>query len=328
MSTQTEHFPRPTALRRVLQAFVDIRELTLIVLIALIVIVMANINPYFFSFSNFRAVAVGMAPTAVIVIGMAILLASGGFDLSVGSVMALSSTVVAMLLLAGLSIPLAVTCGLLLGAVAGVANGLLVTGLGINPLIATLGTMSIARGIALVLTEGFSVSSLPQGFAWIGKAELGGFPVIVLFTLALVVVFDLAVRHTRFFRQVYFIGANEKAALLSGIHVTRVRIIAYALTGVLAALAGVLLASRLMSGTPTAGNGIELQVLAAAVIGGASLRGGEGTILGAFLGVVFVALINNAMTMLAVSIYWQMIVIGTVLVAAVALDMLIRRHRG
>ncbi|NDW43789.1 ABC transporter permease [Ruegeria sp. PrR005] len=328
MSTQTEHFSRPTSLRRVLQAFVDIRELTLIVLIALIVIVMANINPYFFSFSNFRAVAVGMAPTAVIVIGMAILLASGGFDLSVGSVMALSSTVVAMLLLAGLSIPLAVLCGLLLGAVAGVANGLLVTGLGINPLIATLGTMSIARGIALVLTEGFSVSSLPQGFAWIGKAELGGFPVIVLFTLALVVVFDLAVRHTRFFRQVYFIGANEKAALLSGIHVTRVRIIAYALTGVLAALAGVLLASRLMSGTPTAGNGIELQVLAAAVIGGASLRGGEGTILGAFLGVVFVALINNAMTMLAVSIYWQMIVIGTVLVAAVALDMLIRRHRG
>lgn len=327
-TTQTDLSRRPTAMRRILQAFVDVRELTLIVLIAAIIIVMANINPYFFSFSNFRAVAVGMAPTAVIVIGMAILLASGGFDLSVGSVMALSSTVVAMLLLTGMPIPLAVGCGLILGAVAGVGNGLLVTGLGINPLIATLGTMSIARGIALVLTEGFSVSSLPQGFAWIGKAELGGFPVIVLFTLALVLVFDLAVRHTRFFRQVYFIGANEKAALLSGIHVTRVRIIAYALTGFLAALAGVLLASRLMSGTPTAGNGIELQVLAAAVIGGASLRGGEGTIFGAFLGVVFVALINNAMTMLAVSIYWQMIVIGTVLVAAVALDMLIRSKRG
>ena len=242
--------------------------------------------------------------------------------------MALSSTVVAMLLLAGLSIPAAVICGLILGVVAGVLNGLLVTGLGINPLIATLGTMSIARGIALVLTEGFSVSSLPSGFAWIGKADIGGFPIIVLFTLALVIVFDLAVRHTRFFRQVYFIGANEKAARLSGIHVNRVRIIAYALTGFLAALAGILLASRLMSGTPTAGNGIELQVLAAAVIGGASLRGGEGTILGAFLGVVFVALINNSMTMLAVSVYWQMIVIGSVLVAAVALDMLIRNKRG
>lgn len=313
--------------RRVLQAFIDIRELTLIVLIAAIIIVMSNVNPYFFSFSNFRAVAVGMAPTAIIVIGMAILLASGGFDLSVGSVMALSSTVVAMLLLTGMSIPLAVLCGLALGGVLGVANGVLVTGLGINPLIATLGTMSIARGIALVLTEGFSVSSLPQSFAWIGKADIGGFPVIVLLTLALVILFDLAVRHTRFFRQVYFIGANEKAAMLSGINVTRVRIILYALTGVLAALAGVLLASRLMSGTPTAGNGIELQVLAAAVIGGASLRGGEGTILGAFLGVVFVALINNTMTMQAVSIYWQMIVIGGVLIAAVALDMLIRGKR-
>ena len=177
-------------------------------------------------------------------------------------------------------------------------------------------------------TRRLDFSSLPPSFAWIGKASLGGFPVIVLLTLLLVIFFDLAVRHTRFFRQVYFIGANEKAAILSGIHVDRVRITLYALTGVLAALAGVLLASRLMSGTPTAGNGIELQVLAAAVIGGASLRGGEGTILGAFLGVVFVALINNTMTMLAVSIYWQMIVIGGVLVAAVALDMLIRSKRG
>ena len=328
MTAQANLPTKRPLLRRVLQAFVDIRELTLIVLIASIIIVMSNVNPYFLSFSNFRAVAVGMAPTAIIVIGMAILLASGGFDLSVGSVMALSSTVVAMLLLTGMPIPLAVLCGLVLGGAVGVVNGVLVTGLGINPLIATLGTMSIARGIALVLTEGFSVSSLPASFAWIGKADIGGLPVIVLFTVLLVVLFDLAVRHTRFFRQVYFIGANEKAAMLSGIHVTRVRIILYALTGVLAALAGVLLASRLMSGTPTAGNGIELQVLAAAVIGGASLRGGEGTILGAFLGVVFVALINNTMTMLAVSIYWQMIVIGGVLVTAVALDMLIRSKRG
>lgn len=328
--TMTAHANTPVKrplFRRILQAFVDIRELTLITLITVIIVVMANINPYFFSFSNFRAVAVGMTPTAIIVIGMAILLASGGFDLSVGSVMALSSTVVAMLLLTGMPIFIAVLCGLIMGGVIGVANGVLVTSFGINPLIATLGTMSIARGIALVLTEGFSVSSLPSSFAWIGKASFGDFPVIVIVTLVLVVLFDLAVRHTRFFRQVYFIGANEKAAMLSGIHVNRVRIILYALTGILAAFAGILLASRLMSGTPTAGNGIELQVLAAAVIGGASLRGGEGTILGAFLGVVFVALINNTMTMLAVSIYWQMIVIGGVLIMAVALDMLIRSKR-
>lgn len=315
-------------LKRVVKAFVDVRELTLIVLIAIILIVMSWLNQYFFSTANFRAVAVGMTPNAIIVIGMAILLASGSFDLSVGSVMALSSTVVAMLLLGGMSIPLAALCGIILGAAVGFVNGILITGLGINPLIATLGTMSITRGIALVLTEGFSVSSLPADFAWIGKAAIGGFPVLVLVTLVLVIGFDLAVRHTRFFRQIYFIGANENAAMLSGIHVNRVRIVAYILTSMLAALAGILLASRLMSGTPTAGNGIELQVLAAAVIGGASLRGGEGTILGAFLGVVFVALINNSMIMLAVSIYWQMIVIGAVLVCAVALDMLIRGSKG
>ncbi|MCV0426985.1 MAG: ABC transporter permease [Roseibium sp.] len=311
---------------RVISACLHTRELTLLLMILGIVVMMSFVTPYFLSASNFRAVAVGMTPTAIIVIGMAILLASGGFDLSVGSVMALSSTVVALLLLAGVPMPVAVILGLLLGAVAGLVNGILITMIGINPLVATLGTMSIARGIALVLTEGFSVSSLPPAFGYIGKASLLGIPLLVILTLSLIILFDLAVRHTRFFRQIYFIGANEKAAMLSGIAVNRVRIIAYILTGVLAALAGVLLASRLMSGTPTAGNALELQVLAAAVIGGASLRGGEGTILGAFLGVVFVALINNAMTMLAVSIYWQMIVIGAVLVCAVALDMLVRRQ--
>ncbi|WP_297585720.1 ABC transporter permease [Roseibium sp.] len=316
----------PSLMSRVISACLHTRELTLLLMILGIVVMMSFVTPYFLSASNFRAVAVGMTPTAIIVIGMAILLASGGFDLSVGSVMALSSTVVALLLLAGVPMPVAVILGLLLGAVAGLVNGILITMIGINPLVATLGTMSIARGIALVLTEGFSVSSLPPAFGYIGKASLLGIPLLVILTLSLIILFDLAVRHTRFFRQIYFIGANEKAAMLSGIAVNRVRIIAYILTGVLAALAGVLLASRLMSGTPTAGNALELQVLAAAVIGGASLRGGEGTILGAFLGVVFVALINNAMTMLAVSIYWQMIVIGAVLVCAVALDMLVRRQ--
>lgn len=316
----------PSLMSRAISACLHTREITLLLMILAIIVVMSFVTPYFLSASNFRAVAVGMTPTAIIVIGMAILLASGGFDLSVGSVMALSSTVVALLLLAGVPIPAAVGLGLLLGAAAGLANGILITVIGINPLVATLGTMSIARGIALVLTEGFSVSSLPAAFGYIGKASLFGIPLLVILTLSLIILFDLAVRHTRFFRQIYFIGANEKAAILSGIAVNRVRIIAYILTGVLAALAGVLLASRLMSGTPTAGNALELQVLAAAVIGGASLRGGEGTILGAFLGVVFVALINNAMTMLAVSIYWQMIVIGAVLVCAVALDMLVRRQ--
>ncbi len=306
-----------------IQRIVRTREITLLCVIIAIIVVMSFASPYFLSLNNFRAIAIGMAPTAIIVIGMAILLASGGFDLSVGSVMALSSTLVALLLIAGVSIPIAVFAGILLGGVTGLINGVLITSVGINPLVATLGTMSIARGIALILTEGFSISNLPKAFGYVGRADILGIPLLVIIALGLVLVFDLLVRHGRFFRQIYFIGANEKAAMLSGIAVNRVRIVAYVLTGMLAALAGVLLASRLMSGTPTAGNALELQVLAAAVIGGASLRGGEGTILGAFLGVVFVALINNSMTMLAISIYWQVVVTGAVLIAAVTLDMLV-----
>lgn len=324
MSTALPAADRNSLATRMVRVFVETRELTLLALIALIIIAMTFLSPYFLSIANLRAIGLGMAPTAIIAIGMAILLASGGFDLSVGSVMALASTVVAMMVIAGFPIPVAVIAAMTVGAAVGLANGFLVTWININPLIATLGTMSIARGIALVLTEGFSVSNLPPSFGYIGRSSWLGIPALLWITVVLVIIFDLAVRHTRFFRQIYFVGSNEKAARLSGIPVNKVRIVAYALTGALAAFSGVLLASRLMSGTPTAGNALELQVLAAAVIGGSSLRGGEGTILGAFFGVVFVALINNAMTMLAVSIYWQMIVIGAVLVIAVAIDMLIR----
>jgi ribose transport system permease protein len=228
-------------------------------------------------------------------------------------------------LLSGVPIPFAILAACAVGLGIGALNGLIVTVLGVNPLIATLGTMSMARGVALVFTEGFSLSSLPAGFAVFGKAQILGLPLMAWIMLVIVVLGDIGLRRTRFLRQVYFIGGNERAAALSGIPVARVRVICFMLSGLLAAVAGILLASRLMSGTPTAGNALELQVLAAAVIGGASLRGGEGTVLGAFLGVVFVALISNAMTMLAVSIYWQMIVTGFVLIVAVAVDMLARR---
>jgi ribose transport system permease protein len=272
--------------------------------------------------------AIGLVPTAIITIGMTLLLVSGAFDLSVGSVLALTGTVVALLIVRGAPVVVAVPITALAGAGIGLVNGVLVTRLSVNPLVATLGTMSVARGLALVLTEGYSVSGLPPSFGFMGVASWFGVPIMVVITIAMIVVADLALRHTRALRQLYYVGSNETAARLSGISVDLVRIVAFVATSLLATLAGILLASRLMAGTPTAGSGLELQVLAAAVIGGASLRGGEGTVLGGFLGVVFVALINDAMTMLAVSIYWQMVVIGVVLTVAVALDMLVRRRQG
>lgn len=305
----------------------QMRELVLFILILGIIAGMAIASPFFLSLANFRAMAAGLVPTCIIVVGMTYLLVSGGFDLSVGSVMALASTVGAFLLTLGWGIPGAVVGALLLGVGIGAVNGVLVTLFSINPLIATLGSMSVARGVALIMTEGFSLSSLPKSFGLAGNYTLLGMPVMVWLMLAIVILGDIGLRRTAYFRQIYFIGNNEQAARLSGINVAGVRLVAYTLSGLLAAVAGVLLASRLMSGTPTAGSGLELQVLAAAVIGGASLKGGEGTVLGAFLGAVFVALVNNAMTMLAVSIYWQMIVTGGILVAAVGIDMLGRRRR-
>ena len=304
------------------------REIPLLGLIAVVVLVMSIASPYFFSASNFRAMAIGLVPTAIIAIGMTLLLVSGAFDLSVGSALALTGTIVALLVVSGLPVVVAVPITALAGAAIGLVNGVLVTRLSVNPLVATLATMSVARGLALVLTEGYSVSGLPPSFGFVGVASWFGIPIMVVIAIAMVVAADLALRHTRALRQLYYVGSNETAARLSGIRVDLVRIVAYVATSLLATLAGILLASRLMAGTPTAGSGLELQVLAAAVIGGASLRGGEGTVLGAFLGVVFVALINNAMTMLAVSIYWQMVVIGVVLAVAVALDMLVRRRQG
>ncbi|GAB4575679.1 MAG: sugar ABC transporter permease [Anaerolineae bacterium] len=310
----------------ILDVFARTRELTILVIIIITMIVMSNLNQYFLTPSNFRAMAIGFAPTAIIAVGMAVLLVSGGFDLSVGAVLALSGTVVAKLMLAGLSQPLAILAVLIMGGFIGLINGLLVTKVGVNPLVATLGTLSVARGISLVLTEGYSVIGLPTSFGAVGSESLFGVPYMVVIMLVIVLVGDLMLRHTRFFRQVYYIGSNETSARLSGIPVDRVKIFTYMLTAVLSALSGVLLASRLMAGTPTAASGMELQVLAASVIGGASLTGGEGSVLGAFLGVVFVGMISNAMTMLAVSIYWQQVVTGVILIAAVAIDMLIRRR--
>jgi ribose transport system permease protein len=318
--------PDRKSIKKMLFTLVKAREITLLTLIVVTIIVMSQLSPYFLTASNFRAMAIGLCPTAIIVVGMTILLVSGGFDLSVGSVMALSGTVVALLIMQGYSVEVSVLMTFALGACIGIVNGLLVTKIGINPLVATLGTMSVARGAALVLTDGASISGLPDGFGAVGSTDVGNIPLMVIIMLVVVVVGDLALRHTRYLRQVYYIGANEVAAKLSGIRVDQVRIVAFSLTGLLAALAGMMLASRLEAGTPTAGNALELQVLAAAVIGGARLGGGEGTVLGAFLGAVFVGLVSNAMTMLQVSALWQMVVTGIVLVAAVAIDMLLRNR--
>jgi ribose transport system permease protein len=305
----------------------EFRELAMIVILGVSVLVMSQLSSNFLTMGNLRAVVIGLVPAAIIAIGMAVLLASGGFDLSVAAVMALCGTVAAWLSVHGVGVVASIALTLLLGLGIGSVNGALVTFVRVNPLIATLGTLSIARGLALVMTEGYNISDLPSSFVQLGEGDHLGFPWMVWIMLGLVVLGDLALRHTRFLRQVYFIGGNERAARLSGIRVDALRVFCYMLSGTLAALAGVLLAARLSTAVPTAGEGLELQVIAAAVIGGASLAGGEGTVLGAVLGVVFLSLISNALTLLSVSIFWQQVTTGIVLIVAVSLDMLLRRRQ-
>ncbi len=302
-----------------------VREMVMVILILLAGVLMSIISPYFLSWTNFVAISRGFAMEGLVVVGMSILLISGSFDLSVGSIMALAGIVAAWLMVkAGAYQIVAVLGGVGVGGMAGLVNGLIVSKIKVNPLIATLGMMSVARGICLGFTEGRPVINVPLDFAWYGQGSLAGFPVPFLIMLTIVVIVDLTLRHSRPLRQLYYVGGNDAAARLSGINVDRVILLGFIASGCFAALAGILSMARLQSGIPTAFAGVELRIIAACVIGGMSLSGGEGSVTGALLGLVFMALVSNAMTLFGVSIYWEGVITGSILIIAVSIDMISR----
>lgn len=280
----------------------------------------------FFTEANLRAVGLGFAASAIMVFGMTAALVSGGFDLSVGSVYALGGVVVAMALRDGHSVGIAILYGVGVGVLAGAVNGLLITWAKINPFIATLGMLGIARGLGLVLTKGTPVTvafdDFPSFVDPLGQGVTKGFPNLIIIGIGTIIIGDILMRHSARFRQIYYVGGNEEAARLSGINVRRVKIGVYVLSGMLAALAGVLSVSRFTVADPGAATGEELRVIAACIIGGCSLRGGKGTVLGGLLGLIFVALINNAMILTKVPVYYQQLTMGVVLLLAVGLDTL------
>lgn len=300
--------------------FSSLREWMILGVVILVFIIMTFSSEYFLNWDNLLALMLGLSLDAIMVIGMTNLMVSGGFDMSIGSVVGLSGGVTATLIRIGLPIPLCILGGLLTGVLIGGINGFVVAKLGINPFVTTLAMLNMARGLLLVLTNGKNVSNLPDTFTWIGQAKIGIFQLPIIFAVVLIIIGDILLRKSRFFRQNYYIGGNEKAALLSGIHVTAVKIFNYMFMGLLAAFSGIILTARLGSASTTAGQGQELKVITAVIIGGASLAGGEGTILGAFLGTFLMAMITNAMTLLNVSVYWQTFVIGLTLLIAVLID--------
>lgn len=306
----------------------------LVALIALIV-VMAIASPYFLEPQNIFNVLRNMSTISIMAIGMTMVIVSGGIDLSVGSVLAMSAMLTARLMAEqGLNPWLALVVGLASGAALGSVNGLLITRVKVNPFIATLGMMSVARGLTYLFASGLKssvASNIPmrdEGIGFLGAGYIGPVPFPVIEMFAFVLMATLFLKNTVLGRQIYGVGSNERAARLSGVNVNRVRLFCYTLTGFLAAYAGIMTSGLLSNSATNAGTGTELDVIAAAVIGGASLAGGEGTVFGAVIGAAIMAVLRNAFVLLGLPTYLQTVSIGVVIVLAVALDRLRRKEMG
>ncbi len=283
-------------------------------------------SPYFLTANNLASVARQTAVFNTMALGMTIVIITGGIDLSVGSILGLAGLGGAMALEAGYPVVIGVLVGVLIGTGCGFLNGLLITRLGIPPFVVTLGTLGVYRGVALIVSNGLPVHKIPAGFSFIGEGNLLGIPVVLWMLVICAVAVHVILEHTRLGRYAFAIGSNRVAAIYAGIpvnfHITAV----YAIGGALSGLAGMIEASRLMTGQPTAGQGYELQAIAAVVIGGGSLNGGEGSVVGTLIGAFIMGLLSNGADLLNISNYWQQVIIGSVIILAVTLDEIRKRR--
>ncbi len=300
-----------------------IEQKSLIALLFLVVVV-SFLNPNFFTVDNLLNILRQTSVNAIIAVGMTLVILTAGIDLSVGSVLALCGAFAATLVAMEVPVLVAVPTALLAGAALGAISGIIIAKGKVQAFIATLVTMTLLRGVTMVYTDGRPISTgftdTADTFAWFGTGYALGIPVPVWL---MVVVFAGAwylLNHTRFGRYVYAVGGNESATRLSGINVDRVKIGVYAICGLLAALAGIIVTSRLSSAQPTAGMGYELDAIAAVVLGGTSLMGGKGRIMGTLIGALIIGFLNNALNLLDVSSYYQMIAKAVVILLAVLVD--------
>jgi ribose transport system permease protein len=280
----------------------------------------------FLSTNNLFNIGVQSAVVAIIAIGMTMVIITAGIDLSVGSVAALSGVLGAMMVVDyGVPVPLAIVGGATIGAIAGLVNGLLVTRAGMAPFIATLGMLSVARGLGYIVTDSVAVSGAPPEFKLLGQGLLGAVPIPILALVAVALAGHFILTRTKLGRYAYAMGSNVEAARLSGVPVKRYLTVVYVLCGILTGFGGMIAASRVNSGQPNFGIGLELDVIAAAVIGGASLFGGEGKVIGTLLGALLIALIRNGSVLLDINTFYQQVIIGVIIWVAVFWDRYRRR---
>jgi ribose transport system permease protein len=284
-------------------------------------------SPVFLSADNLFNIGSQTAVVAVIAIGMTLVIITAGIDLSVGSVSALSGVLGVMLMAqAGLPVPVAILGGTLVGATCGLVNGLLVSVAGLNPFIATLGMLTVARGLTFIFTNAVAVFGAPSSFRLLGQGVIGPIPIPILVIVVMAVIGYIVLSRTRLGRYAYAMGSNLEAARLSGIPIRRYLTSVYVISGALAGFGGMIAASRVNSGQPNFGIGLELDVIAAAVIGGASLFGGQGTVVGTLIGAFLIALIRNGAVLLDVNTFYQQVIIGVVIWFAVFWDQYRRRR--
>jgi ribose transport system permease protein len=296
--------------------------LTLIVLF----VALAFASPYFLTAANLSSVVRQTAVINTMALGMTLVIIAGGIDLSVGAILAFSGLMGTMAMQAGMPIWQGMAVGLISGMFWGFVNGFLTVRLNINPFIVTLGTLGIIRGVTLIISNGLPVHQIPPAFAFLGEGNLLGVPFVLWILLGCAAATHVILEHTRLGRYAFAIGSNTEAAFYTGIPVGFHTTAVYAISGLLCGLAGMIEASRLMTGQPTAGQGYELQVIAAVVIGGGSLRGGEGSVIGTLVGAFIMGLLANGSDLLGISPYLQQAIIGSIIILAVTFDELRKRR--
>jgi ribose transport system permease protein len=274
----------------------------------------------FLTFSNLKNIALQTSVNALLAIGMTFVILTSGIDLSVGSILALSSTVTAQMMVSGTNPWVASIIGIIIGLVSGALNGLFISYGRLAPFIVTLGTMTLFRGITQIDTQGTPIFNLPPSFSNFGTGSIIGIPTPVIVTVIVFIVSLLLLQRTPLGRKIYALGGNEKVAFLAGIPVNKYLIFVYMISGVLASLAGLVLTSRLGSAEPTAGTGYELDAITAVVLGGTSLSGGEGKIWGTLIGALILGVINNGLNLLNVNSFYQDAVKGIIILIAIMLD--------
>jgi ribose transport system permease protein len=301
--------------------------ISMLLILILIWIVLALLSPYFFTVTNLFEITLQSAVFAIIAAGETFVIFSGGIDLSVGSVFALSAIIGGIFFGATGSALIAAFTSLATGTVAGIINGLFISQLRVPPFVATLGMMGIARGLALIAVNGIPIYGLSKTYMWIGQGRVAGIiPVPTIIMVVIFVIAYLVLNYTRFGRFTYAIGSNTESARLSGVNVAGVTLGIYAVAGALSALAGIIESARLGTVQPAGGDGYELLAIGAVVIGGTSLFGGEGNIIGTLIGALLVTTIRNGLNILGVYAFWQYVVNGLIIISAVAVDQLRRRR--